>query len=73
MKKSRKGGSRQHLQKVGTKPSAAAEQHREREAVLDTMGIHERPGGGHGWVMWAAIVLIMIVAVAGTMSLALID
>ena len=37
------------------------------------MGIHERPSGGHGWIMWAAIVLIMIVAVAGAMSLAFID
>ena len=73
MKKSRKGGSRQHLEKVGQHPAAAEEQHKEREAVLDVMGIHHSEGGGHGWLTWVAIGVIMIVAVAGAMSLAFID
>jgi hypothetical protein len=73
MKKSRKSGSRQHLDKVGTRSAAAAEQHKEREAVLDVMGIHHHEDGGHGWLTWVAIGLIMIVAVAGAMSLAFID
>jgi hypothetical protein len=49
----------------------AAEQHREREAVLDVMGIHHNPSGGHGWLAWVGVAVVIVVAVAGTMSLAL--
>jgi hypothetical protein len=73
MKRRRKGGHAEHLPKVGTRTQIEAEQHREREAVLDVMGVHERPGGGYAWLTWVAIVLIIAVAVAGAASLAFID
>jgi len=46
MKKSRKGGSRQHLDKVGHNTHAAAvhEQQLERSAVLDVMGLGNLSG-----------------------------
>lgn len=72
MKRRRKGGNPQHLSKVGTHTQAAAEQHREREAVLDVMGVHHDAGSTH-WFTWVAIVLIIGVAVLGAMSLAFID
>jgi hypothetical protein len=72
MKRRRKGGHPQHLPKVGTHPQAAAEQHREREAVLDVMGVHHDAGSTH-WFTWVAIALIVVVAVLGAMSLAFID
>jgi hypothetical protein len=74
MKRRRKGGNPQHLPKVGThtQAAAAAEQHREREAVLDVMGVHHDAGTTH-WFTWVAIVLIVVVAVLGAMSLAFID
>lgn len=72
MKKRRKGGNPQHLPKVGTRTQAAAEQHREREAVLDVMGVHHDAGSTH-WFTWVAIALIIAVAVLGVASLALID
>ena len=59
-KKKRKGGNREHLDKVGEHSHSAAvhEQQRERQAVLDTMGL-----GGSGnatrvivWVVFAVLV-----------------
>ncbi|MEI8000504.1 MAG: hypothetical protein WCI50_04055 [Actinomycetes bacterium] len=46
MKKSRKGGSRQHLDKVGhnTHADAVHEQQLERSAVLDVMGLGNLSG-----------------------------
>jgi hypothetical protein len=72
MKRRRKGGKPKHLPKVGTRTQAAAEQHRERDAVLDVMGVHHEAGNTH-WFTWVAIVLIIAVAVLGAASLAFID
>jgi len=69
MKKRRKAktvqhGSREHLDKVGTNSHAAAvhEQQRERQAVMDTMGL-----GGAGSVgkvlAWIVIGIITVVAI----------
>lgn len=53
MKKSRKGGKRQHLAKVGTHGTARAQEHREREAIADTMGI----GGAAPWLKWTVLAI----------------
>jgi hypothetical protein len=62
MKRSRKGDHRQHLPKVGTLDEAREEQHLEREAIADVMGL----GGVAPWIKWA---VLAIVAVAFAVSL----
>jgi len=69
MKHSRKGGSRQHLPKVGTRDQIREEQHLEREAIADTMGFGAVPG----WVKWAALCVAAFVMVAGVVSLIALD
>jgi hypothetical protein len=66
-KRSRKGGRRQHLPKVGTRDEARAEQHREREAVADTMGLGRTPA----WVRWAALFAVAVIVIGGVVTLAL--
>ncbi len=66
-KHSRKGGQRQHLPKVGTRDEARAEQHREREAVADTMGFGRSPA----WVRWAALFVVAVIVIGGVVTLAL--
>jgi hypothetical protein len=44
---------RQHLDKVGTHNAARHEQHLEREAVADTMGL----GGATPWVKWTLLAI----------------
>jgi hypothetical protein len=66
-KHSRKGGQRQHLPKVGTRDEARAEQHREREAVADTMGFGRTPA----WVRWAALFIVAVIVIGGVVTLAL--
>jgi hypothetical protein len=66
-KHSRKGGQRQHLPKVGTRHEARAEQHREREAVADTMGLGRMPA----WVRWAALFVGAVILIVGVITLAL--
>ena len=66
-KRSRKGGRRQHLPKVGTRDEARAEQHREREAVADTMGLGRTPA----WVRWAALFVVAVIVIGGVVTLAL--
>jgi hypothetical protein len=63
-KKSRKGGKRQHLDKVGQHtPSAAAhEQQRERSAVMDTMGMGGSSGASRA-IMWIVGVVLLILAI----------
>jgi hypothetical protein len=66
-KHSRKGGQRQHLPKVGARDEARAEQHREREAVADTMGFGRTPA----WVRWAALFIVAVIVIGGVVTLAL--
>jgi hypothetical protein len=66
-KHSRNGGQRQHLPKVGTRDEARAEQHREREAVADTMGLGRTPA----WVRWTALFVVAVIVIAGVVTLAL--
>jgi hypothetical protein len=66
-KHSRKSGQRQHLPKVGTRDEARAEQHREREAVADTMGFGRTPA----WVRWAALFIVAVIVIGGVVTLAL--
>jgi hypothetical protein len=66
-KHSRKGGQRQHLPKAGTRNAARAEQHREREAVADTMGFGRSPA----WVRWAALFIVAVIVIGGVVTLAL--
>ena len=66
-KHSRKGEHRQHLAKVGTRDEARAEQHREREAVADTMGLGRTPA----WVRWVALFVGAVTLIVGVVTLAL--
>ena len=68
-KHSRKGGQRQHLPKVGTRDEARAEQHREREAVAETMGFGSTPS----WVRWAALFVVAIIVIGGVFTLVALD
>ncbi len=69
MKKSRKGRRRQHLAKVGTRAGARQEEHNEREAIADTMGI----GGAASWVKWIALALCAFVLVGAIVALIALD
>ena len=64
MKKSRKGGKRQHLDKVGqhTHSAAAAEQKRERGAVMDVMGMGGS-GSGSRTLVWIIGAILLVVAI----------
>ena len=64
-KRSRKGGQRQHLPKVGTRDAARAEQHRERGAVADTMGLGRTPV----WVRWTALFVAAAILIGGVVTL----
>jgi hypothetical protein len=66
MKKSRKGGSRQHLPKVTDNSHAAAvhEQQLERSAVMDVMGLGNLSGTTKAiaWVIFGVIAVCAILA-----------
>lgn len=72
-KKNRKGGKRQHLEKVGqhSHSAAAAEQHRERGAVMDVMGMGGSSQGSRsavfiiGAIVLVVAILALILWVAG--------
>jgi hypothetical protein len=64
-KRTRKGGRRQHLAKVGTRNSVRAEQHRERGAVADTMGF----GRTAPWVRWTALFVGAAILIGGVVTL----
>jgi hypothetical protein len=68
-KRRRKGGKRQHLPKVGTRDAVRAEQHREREAIADTMGLGRTPS----WVRWTALFLGAVILIAGVVTLTALD
>jgi|GEM_PF-1331287 len=63
MKKNRKGGKRQHLDKVGqhTHDAAKAEQQRERAAVMDVMGLG---GSGRGTRVFISAVGVILLVIA---------
>jgi hypothetical protein len=69
MKRTRKGDHRQHLPKVGTRGEIREEQHLERAAIGDAMGLSHVPA----WFRWAAIVVGTIVLVVAVVSLIAID
>jgi hypothetical protein len=68
-KRSRKGGRRQHLPKVGTRDEARAEQRRERAAIADTMGLGRAPT----WVRVTALLVGAAVLIGGVLALVAID
>jgi hypothetical protein len=65
-KKSRKGGSRQHLAKVGTPAEQAHTLHAAERDVVGNFGI-----GSRGALFWIALVVIAVVAIGGVVTLAL--
>lgn len=67
-----KGGHKKgshHLPKVGTVDEAQREQHLERDAILENFGMH--PGTVNPVMKWLVVAVIIILAVAGALSLAL--
>jgi hypothetical protein len=75
MKKRRKAktvqhGGREHLEKVGAHGHSAAvhEQQRERDAVMDTMGLSGVGGGGRT-VMWIVFGIIAVLAIIALLVL----
>ncbi len=70
-KKRRKcGGKPQHLPKVGThnRSAAARSQQRERQAVLDTMGLGGLGPTGRA-IAWAVFAVMAVVAVVALLYL----
>jgi hypothetical protein len=68
-KRSRKGKRRTHLAKVGTRDEARAEQHRERQAIADTMGMGRTPP----WVRWTALFVGAVILIGGVFTLVALD
>jgi hypothetical protein len=66
MKRGRKGGSRQHLAKVGTPAEQAHTLHASERDVVGNFGVHSK-----GWIFWVALLVIAILAVGGIVTLAL--
>jgi hypothetical protein len=64
-KRSRKGKKRTRLAKVGTHNAARVEQHREREAIADTMGFGRTPA----WVRWTALLVAAFIVIGGVVTL----
>lgn len=64
-KRSRRGKRRQHLPKVGTRDAVRAEQHRERQAIADTIGFGRAPA----WVRWTALFIGAVVLIGGVVTL----
>jgi hypothetical protein len=64
-KRSRKGGRQTHLPKVGTRDEARAEQHREREAIADTVGLGRTPA----WIRWTAMLVAAVILIVGVVAL----
>ena len=68
-KRSRKSKHRKHLPKVGTRDEARAEQHRERQAIADTMGMGRTPL----WVRWTALFIGAVILIGGVLTLVALD
>jgi hypothetical protein len=69
MKKRRKPNQAQHLPKVGTRDEAAYEQHLERQAVADTMGLGNAPG----WLKWGCLHIGALILIGAVISLIALD
>ena len=74
MKKRRKGGTRQHLDKVGEHHSnsladAKHEQELERSAIADTMGLGNAPG----WLKFGCLLIGAIIMIGGVVTLISLD
>ena len=69
MKRTRKGEHREHLAKVGTRDEIREEQHLERQAIGDAMGLSHVPG----WLRWSALFVGAIILVVAVISLIAID
>ena len=69
MKHTPKGGTRQHLPKVGTRDEVREEQHLERQAIGDVMGL----GGVPSWVRWAGLLVGALILVVAVISLIALD
>ena len=65
-KKTRKGTSRQHLAKVGTRAENAHTLHAGERDVVGNFGVHSK-----GWVFWVAVAVIAIFVIGGIVTLAL--
>jgi hypothetical protein len=72
-KRSRKGGKRQHLDKVGTHHDSTAyarrEQGLERSAVADVMGLGSTPP----WVKFGCLLIGFIIVIGGVVTLIWLD
>lgn len=69
MKRTRQGEHREHLPKVGTRDEIREEQHLEREAIGDAMGLSHVPG----WLRWSALFVGAIILVVAVVSLVALD
>jgi hypothetical protein len=74
MKKSRKRGKRQHLDKVGQHhggdlEEARHEQALERSAIADTMGLGNAPG----WAKFGCLLIGAIIMIGGVVALISLD
>jgi hypothetical protein len=64
------GGSHpQHLAKVGTQDQIREEQHLERAAVADTMGLGSSPA----WLKWGCLIVGALILVGAVVSLVALD
>ena len=64
-KRSRRGKRREHLPKVGTHDAVRAEQHRERQAIADSIGLGRTPA----WVRWTALFVGTLILIGGVVTL----
>ena len=74
MKRSRKGGRRQHLDKAGTHhgdslAEARHEQELERSAVADVMGLGNAPS----WLKFGCLLIGAIILIGGVVTLISLD
>jgi hypothetical protein len=65
-KKTRTGKPRRHLAKVGTPAENAHTMHAAERDVVGNFGVR-----GKGWVFWVTVVVIVLIAIGGVVSLAL--
>jgi hypothetical protein len=73
MKRRRTGGGKsghtQHLAKVGTQENYREEQHLERQAVADTMGLGNAPG----WLKWGCLLIGALILAGAVVALISLD